>query len=105
MSYKASEQTPTDWAARFLNSTLFALGGGYALFNKSSKVIYEGDSLTLFGVLSLNTHFDRWEITNPVMISGSKYQYIHQLAWAKILSLRNVALWSICLGVTVGVFL
>ena len=75
------ERVPLDWFNRLLG-TLFMGAGSYLLSTKYSEIVYEGDTLRLFGMLSFNPFCDRWEFENPLaFIKGfiGHYQYLEHL--------------------------
>jgi zona occludens toxin (predicted ATPase) len=92
---------PQDLAYRFFNTFFF--GGSYALYHKYQEVIYEGDKLTLFGVLSYNKYADQWEFEKPLsFINGSKHDLIANMSWwraGKIVMMGlNCLVISACVG-------
>lgn len=38
------------------------------MYEKFSRVIYEGDTILIFGLLSFNVSNDTWEFENPIAI-------------------------------------
>lgn len=67
-SQDPADQSTTGFFSRLRNTLL--IGCSYAFYNKYSKIIYEGDSLSVFGALTYNPNFDRWEIARPIALLG-----------------------------------
>ena len=67
-----------DFLSRIMNT--FLMGGSTVLYNKYSKIVFEGDNLNVFGVLSYNNISNVWEIINPLsFINGTKEEFISYL--------------------------
>jgi len=51
----------------------FLYGGSYVFYTKCSEVVYEGDTLSVFGTFQYNNYTNKWEIDNPIaFFDGSK---------------------------------
>lgn len=53
---------------RLLNNSIFLFGGSYALANKSSNIVYDGEKVSLFGLIKYNKYADTWEMDEPLAI-------------------------------------
>jgi hypothetical protein len=60
-----NEQTPDTLANKILSTVLLG-GASYVLFNKHSEIVFEGDTLNVFGLFSFNPLAERWEIEYPI---------------------------------------
>jgi hypothetical protein len=65
-----------------LMNTLAIGGSSYLYYNRYSEIIYEGQTLNLFGIASYNGINDSWEISKLLALfktSGLESDYLHGL--------------------------
>ena len=43
----------------------------FVFYNRYSEILYEGDSVDLFGVATYNRYSDAWEISKPLALLKS----------------------------------
>ena len=48
----------------------------FAFYYRYSEILYEGDSVKLFGVATYNTYNDEWEISKPLALLKSGIEKI-----------------------------
>ncbi len=69
-----------DYLGEFLNRLLnsFIFTESMLYYHKYSQIVYEGESLNLFGIAKLNTFTNCWEITKPIAFlkEGMKDMFI-----------------------------
>ena len=66
--------------ARIVNSFLIS---GYYFYNRYSEIVYEGDNVNVFGVMTYNSHTDSWDMTKPLAFIKPSYlgDYLSSLRW------------------------
>lgn len=86
LTVKVSDSSTMSFFNRLANTFLF--GSSFMYYNRYSKIVYEGDRLNVFGVLSYNRLLDSWEMTKPLAFIKSGYlgQYITSLTWEQVYS-------------------
>ena len=57
---------PNDIMSKALNTINAFFGSTLLIYTKYSQIVYEGDSLKLFGLVSYNSSADRWEMPDPI---------------------------------------
>lgn len=97
------ENSQKTFLQRFLNSTLFLFGGAFALSNKYSYIINDGENISMFGILRYNNYTDTWEMDDPLAILNGReahYKlfliYSKQAAYCNLAQIICVTVGSIC---------
>lgn len=71
-----------NFLARLANSVLIG-GTSYMFYNRYSQIVYEGDSLNVFGLFTYNLYSDEWELSKPIgfIKDGSVKEFMTSLTW------------------------
>ena len=64
---KTSDSGFLTFMARMVNVLSLGIGTSW-IYSRYSQIVYEGDSLNIFGVLTYNGPSDQWEMTDPLAI-------------------------------------
>ena len=95
-----------NFLARLANSVLIG-GTSYMFYNRYSQIVYEGDSLNVFGLFTYNLYSDEWELSKPIgfIKDGSVKEFMTSLTWEQFYLSCGIAARSILVvGCVLGTF-
>lgn len=94
------QDAPSDWAYKFFNTV--SLVSYYALYHKYSEIIYEGNEVVVFGILSWNQFSESWEISKPLaFLNSAKQDLIDIYQSEKIYSAVSIGFTGLLLTASV----
>lgn len=70
------------------------------LYNRYSQIVYEGDSVNIFGVMTYNTLTDSWEITKSIcyMKEFCLGDYLSSVTWDQVWTSLGLTVRGVVLG-------
>ena len=77
-----SQSQTLNFMTRLMNTFFMS---SFVFYNRYSEILYEGDSVKLFGVVTYNTYSDAWEISKPLaLLKSGVGEFINDLWWDRL---------------------
>jgi hypothetical protein len=77
-----SQSQTLNFMTRLMNTFFMS---SFVFYNRYSEILYEGDSVKLFGVVTYNTYSDAWEISKPLaLLKSGVGEFLNDLWWDRI---------------------